>query len=62
MIAQESQKGRKKANANVTDFKLDKIIGIGSFGVVYYGFDMNNGKPIAVKQVPISAFGMNSET
>ena len=46
----------------MTDFKLDKVIGLGSFGQVYYGFDMTNGRPMAVKQVPISAFGTHSAT
>ena len=59
-----SERGLKGAGAtsSVVDFKLDKVIGCGSFGQVYSGFDMKNGRPIAVKQVPITAFGTHSVT
>ena len=45
-----SERGSKgAATSSVVDFKLDKVIGCGSFGQVYSGFDMKNGRPIAVK-------------
>jgi len=44
----------------IKKFRIDKQIGEGSFGRVYLGFDENNGLPVAIKQVPISSFGSDS--
>jgi len=45
----------------IKKFRLDKVIGEGSFGRVFLAFDETNGLPIAVKQVPITTFGNDNK-
>lgn len=42
---------------NPKRLRINKQIGEGSFGRVYLALDLDNGLPIAVKQVPLSTFG-----
>ena len=44
----------------IQKFRLERLLGEGSFGRVYLGFDETNGVPIAIKQVPITSFGLES--
>ena len=46
----------------ITQWKLGKMIGHGSFGNVYEGIDQTGGRQIAVKQVPINKIGTNQGT
>ena len=46
----------------IEDFKLNEVIGQGSFGEVYSALDSSKGRPVAVKTVPITAFGNHSTT
>lgn len=45
---------------HVTKWRLAKMIGHGSFGEVFEGFDPVNGKKIAVKKVPKAKFADNN--
>lgn len=40
----------------IESFSKGEIIGCGSFGQVYKGFDLKRGRIMAVKQVPILKF------
>lgn len=53
---------RPKKLIPITRWQLGKMIGSGSFGNVYEGIDQNQGRQIAVKQVPISKIGTNQGT
>ena len=46
---------------SINDYKLEKLIGAGTFGEIYKGIEISSGQPVAIKRLKKSVLYENGQ-